>query len=102
MYFYKIGGTIARKIGGEPPSNEYVAIDPKSMVRHIKNGEIIEEFQLAYPIDAATDKGLMELYKETETKRLARDILFPKSRKKKIMKPKPARKIKVVKKCICK
>jgi hypothetical protein len=100
-YFYKVGGTIARKIGGEPPANEYVAIDKEHTMRHIKNGEIIEEFNLAFPIETMGDPELKEFYANMEGKRLARGMLIA-HRKKKTMKPKPSRKIKVVKKCTCK
>lgn len=98
-YFYKVHGTIARKIGGEPPANEYVAIDPKGMVRHIKDGYIIEEKQIEgiqedYP-------ELKELYDSEIGKQMARSMLIT-YRKKKTMKPKAVRKVKVGKKCKCK
>lgn len=96
-YFYKVRGTIARKIGGNPPSDEYVAIDPQGVLRHIKNGEILEDTPIAYPTDITMDTK--ELYKDEMGKMLARDMLFPKYRKKKMSKP---RKIKVVRKCKCK
>jgi hypothetical protein len=97
-YFYKNGGTISRKIGGEPPANEYVAIDPQGVVRHIKDDNIVEEI----PIDVSSisDKDI-DLYKEVISSQMAKDMLYPKYRKK-INKPKSMRKIKVVKKCICK
>jgi hypothetical protein len=98
-YFYKVHGTIARKIGGDPPANEYVAIDPKGILRHIKNGEIIEETSISYPTDITVDTK--DLYKDEIGKMLARDMLFPKYRKAKNTKSK-SRKIKVVKKCKCK
>lgn len=99
-YFYKVHGTIARKIGGDPPAEEYVAIDPQGVLRHIKGGEIVEETQIAYPVDITMDTK--ELFKDEMGKQLARDMLFPKYRKKKMSKKKPMRKVKVVKKCKCK
>ena len=106
MYFYKVGGTIARKIGGEPPADEYVAIDPKGIVRHIKNGQIIEEQPLEFPEDesqysASELKELKDLYKDAMGSKIARGMLIS-YRKKKTMKPKSTRKVKVVKKCTCK
>lgn len=92
-YFYKIKGTIARKIGGEPPANEYVAIDPQGVVRHVNNDEIIEEQPMKLP-----EGELKELYKDTMGKQIARTMLFPAYRKKKTI----SRKIKVGKRCICK
>lgn len=97
-YFYKVRGTIARKIGGSPPADEYVAMDPQGALRYVKNGEVIEETQISYPTDITVDTK--ELYKDTVGKQLARDMLFPKYRKKKPSKP--IRKIKVAKKCKCK
>jgi hypothetical protein len=106
MYFYKVAGTIARKVGGEPPALEYVAIDPKGIVRHIKNGQIIEEQPLEFPEDesqysASELKEVRELYKDTMGSKIARGMLIA-YRKKKTMKPKSLRKIKVAKKCKCK
>jgi len=101
-YFYKVHGTIARKIGGEPPANEYVALDKENTMRHVKNGEVIEEFKLAFPIETMGDPELKEFYAGEEGKRLARSMLIPSYRKKKSMKPKPLRKVKVDKKCKCK
>lgn len=107
-YFYKVAGTVARKIGGEPPATtDYVAIDPKGIVRHVKNGMIIEEVPLEFPEDeskySASDiKELKELYTSTAGLDLAKSMLFPRYRKKKTMKPKSIRKVKVVKKCKCK
>jgi len=104
-YFYKVKETITRKIGGTPPAKEYVSIDSNRTVRHIKDGEILEETKMAYPIDIITSKNskdLMELYEDTEMKRLARSMLIPEYRKKKIMKPKSIRKVKIDKKCKCK
>jgi len=105
-YFYKVAGTIARKVGGEPPASEYVAIDPKGIVRHIKNGEIIEEKPIGSFTKSTSDipedyAELKELYDSEIGKRMARGMLIA-YRKKKTMKPKPVRKIKVVKKCTCK
>jgi len=106
MYFYKVAGTIARKIGGNPPATEYVAIDSKGIVRHIKNGQIIEEQPLEFPEDESQYseselKELKELYKDTMGSKIARSMLIS-YRKKKSMKPKTIRKVKVVKKCKCK
>lgn len=92
-YFYKIKGTIARKIGGEPPADEYVAIDPQGIVRHVKDNEIVEEQPMELP------KGkLKDLYTDTMGKQIARGMLFPAYRKKKTK----SRKVKVGKRCICK
>jgi hypothetical protein len=95
-YFYKVHGTIARKVGGNPPSEEYVAIDPQGVLRHVKNGEIVEETQISYPTDITMDTK--DLYKDEMGKQLARDMLFPKYRKKKTS-SKPKLKIKT---CRCK
>lgn len=100
-YFYKVHGTIARKIGGEPPADDYVAMDSNGRLKHILHGEVIEENYVIYPTDATTSE-LKELYKNEMGKALARDMLFPKFRKKKSSKPKPLRKVKVDKKCKCK
>jgi hypothetical protein len=99
-YFYKIGGTIARKVGGNPPTNEYVAIDPKGIVRHVKNEMIIEEQYIDVLKDSTKDQE--ELYKDIMGSQIAKNMLFPKYRKKKIMKPKSIRKIKMDKGCKCK
>jgi len=97
-YFYKNGGTISRKIGGEPPANEYVAIDPQGVVRHVKDDKIIEEM----PIDISEiPKEDVDLYKDTVSSQMARGMLYPKYRKK-INKSKPMRKLKVGKRCKCK
>jgi len=101
-YFYKVGGSIARKIGGTPPAKEYVAIDSENVIKHIKNGEVIEEREMAYPIETIDNKDLKNLYEDLEIKKLARDMLFPKYRKKKTTKSKPTRKVKINKKCKCK
>jgi len=97
-YFYKVRGTIARKIGGIPPANEYVAVDPQGIVRHIKNGDILNEISLEIPND---DLDSQEFYKSEMGKQVARDMLLPKYRKKKTT-SKPTRKVKIVKKCKCK
>jgi hypothetical protein len=94
-YFYKIHSTIARKIGGEPPADEYVAIDPQGVVRHVKNNEIIEETPIEFPNNASQDQ--ITLYKDAMGSQIAKNMLFPKYRKKK-----NTRKIKVGKRCICK
>lgn len=99
-YFYKVHGTIARKIGGNPPTDEYVAMDPQGTLRHVKDGELLEETQISYPID--TNMDTKELFKDTMGKQLARDMLFPTYRKKKMTKSKSSRKVNVVKKCKCK
>ena len=101
-YFYKVGGTIARKIGGDPPGTEYVALDKQHTIRHVKNGEVVETMTIGFPLDAAGDKDLMDLYEDMESKNIARSMLIPTYRKKKTIKPKPTRKVKVVKKCTCK
>lgn len=107
-YFYKVAGTIARKVGGEPPAVlEYVAIDPKGMMRHIKNDIVVEEMPLEFPEDesnysASELRELKELYNSTAGITMAKQMLFSKYRKKKTTKPKPIRKVKVVKKCKCK
>ena len=93
-YFYKMSGTIARKVGGNPPTNEYVAIDPKGVIRHVKNEQIIEEQYIDVPKDATKDQE--ELYKEMMSSQIAKEMLFPKYRKKKTMKPKS------IKRCKCK
>jgi hypothetical protein len=93
-YFYKMSGTIARKVGGEPPANEYVAIDPKGIIRHVKNEEILEEQSIDIPKDATKDQA--ELYKDVVSSQIAKTMLFPNYRKKK-----PARS-KAVTKCKCK
>jgi hypothetical protein len=98
MYFYKNGGTISRKIGGEPPAKEYVAIDPQGVVRHVKDDNIVEEIPIH--ISDISEKDV-ELYKEVISSQIAKDMLYPKYRKK-LNKPKSIRKLKVVKKCICK
>lgn len=100
-YFYKMQGTIARKIGGEPPAEEYVAIDPKGIVRHIKKGEILEEEPITYPKEYMEAPELKDFYMTEYGKQMAREMLFPKYRKKKTS-SKPTRKIKVDKKCTCK
>ena len=99
MYFYKNGGTISHKLGGDPPAEEYVAIDPQGVVRHIKDDKIIEEIPIEVPDNISEDERL--LFKNAVSSQLARGMLYPKYRKK-INKPKSIRKIKVVKKCICK
>jgi hypothetical protein len=102
-YFYKVGGTIAQKIGGEPPADEYVALDKQHTVRHIKNGHIIDEMLIEFPSEAEGNKDLMDLYEDIESKKIAHSMLSRiRFRKKKSIKSKPARKIKVVKKCTCK
>jgi hypothetical protein len=102
-YFYKVGGTIARKIGGEPPAGEYVALDKQHTVRHMKDGHIIDEMEIEFPSDAKGDKDLMDLYEDIESKKIAHSMLSRiRFRKKKTIKPKSARKVKVVKKCTCK
>ena len=91
-YFYKIHSTIARKIGGEPPADEYVAIDPQGVVRHVKNNEVIEEQPMKLP-----EGELKDLYKDAMGSQIAKTMLFPAYRKKKI-----TRKVKIGKRCICK
>jgi len=98
MYFYKNGGTISHKLGGDPPANEYVAVDPQGVVRHVKDDNIIEEI----PIDVSGISGKdVELYKDLISSQMARNLLYPKYRKK-INKSKPMRKLKVGKRCKCK
>ena len=98
MYFYKNGGTISHKLGGDPPANEYVAVDPQGVVRHVKDDNIIEET----PIDVSGISGKdVELYKDLISSQMARNLLYPKYRKK-INKSKPMRKLKVGKRCKCK
>lgn len=105
-YFYKVGESIARKIGERPSVNEYVVFDNEYTVRHIKDKKLIETVTLPFPSDMARDEDfnsdLMDLYKDTESKKIAQSMLNPKYRKKKIVKPKPTRKVKINKKCKCK
>jgi hypothetical protein len=109
-YYWKINGMIAKKIGGDPPSTEYAAVDPKGIVRHIKNDEIIEERTIEFPeisqedrkqFDPASLQEIKEIYKNGAGYKIAKDMLLPKYRRKITMKPKSIRKIKVDKKCIC-
>ena len=114
-YFYKKGMYIARKEGGEPPSDTYIAINPQNEIVYIKNGQIIEDWNDIFP-DDFWDKGefkqyseserrnLLRLYAEDKAMSIAKSVLLnPKVwRKKKTMKPKSTRKVKVVKKCTCK
>jgi hypothetical protein len=118
MYFYKRGDEVLRKLGGEPPSDEYVALDPKGVLRHIKNNEIIDEknMQFIFPDDvdlkdtdlykqgAMTVPEIRELYTTVMANKVAKKMLIPSYnyRKKKSVKPKATRKVKVVKKCKCK
>jgi len=101
MYFYKNGGTISHKLGGDPPAEEYIARDPQGIMRHIKNGNIIEELPIPTNDYSGMSHEERELYKDVVSSQMAKDMLYPKYRKK-INKPKSMRKIKVVKKCICK
>jgi len=54
-YFYLNKGVLSQKIGGDPPSNEYVAIDPTGIVRHVKNGEIVQAQKIEYPVISKTE-----------------------------------------------
>jgi hypothetical protein len=118
MYFYKKGDEVLRKLGGDPPSEEYVALDPKGVIRHIKNDEILEErnMQFIFPDDvdlketdlykqgAMTVPEIRELYTTVMANKVAKKMLIPSYnyRKKKTTKAKPSRKVKVVTKCKCK
>lgn len=93
MYFYKMSGTIARKIRGDPPANEYVVIDKKGVIQHIKDEQVLEEQFIDTPKDATKDQA--ELYKDVVSSQMAKTMLFPNYRKKKLTKSK------VVKKCKC-
>ena len=99
MYFYKNGGNhFTQTWCGDPPANEYVAVDPQGVVRHVKDDNIIEEI----PIDVSGISGEdVELYKDLISSQMARNLLYPKYRKK-INKSKPMRKLKVGKRCKCK
>lgn len=103
-YFYKIKGTLARKEGGDPPNtSEYVTIDKQGIVRHIKDGEIIEERSIEYPDDMSEYpkeevKALRELYKSGMGLKITKEMLYPKYRKKITSKPKK----RTIKKCKCK
>jgi hypothetical protein len=101
MYFYKNGGTISRKIGGEPPAKEYVAIDPQGVVRHVKDDNIVEETPIPMDNFPNMSQDEIQLYKEAVSSQMAKDMLYPKYRKK-INKPKSIRKLKVGKRCKCK
>lgn len=87
-YYYKIRGIINRKEGGSPPDvDEYIAIGKDSVVRHIKNDEVIEQKEIMYPEHvpylASKDTGIKELYKKASGYIIAKDMLTPMARKKK-------------------
>jgi len=103
-YYYINKGILTQKIGGDPPSNEYVAIDPAGMVRHIKNGEIIQTQKIDYPVISKKDliefndlKSTFGNPRDTYTKgagfKIAKNMLG--YRKKRTKKPK-------IKRCKCK
>jgi hypothetical protein len=107
-YFYKNYGSISRKIGGEPPATEYVALDPQGTLRYVKDGKILEEF----PIDMSDKhlseyspseaKSLKAMYQDSMAMTMAKELLYPSYRKNKTTKPKGSRKVKIDKKCKCK
>jgi len=107
-YFYKSNGTLARKIGGTPPADEYVAIDPQGILRHVKNNTILEEQPIIFPDKDNSNytppelKDIKEIYTDITGKKIAKTMLFPQYRQKKITKSKPIRKTKSSKKCKCK
>lgn len=107
-YFYKKYGSISRQVGGDPPSEEYVALDPKGTLRYFKNGKLLEEI----PIDLS-DKQLSEyspseaktlksMYQDSMAMKMAKELLYPSYRKKIKSTPEGSRKVKVNKKCKCK
>jgi len=109
-YYWKINGMLAKKVGGDPPANEYAAVDAKGVVRHIRDGDIIEEQMIEFPDISQEERkqfnsrdlqDIKEIYKNGAGYKIAKEMLLPKYRKK-INKPKYIRKLKVDKKCICK
>lgn len=96
-YYYKIKGTLVRKEGGEPPKvDEFVAIGKDDVVRHFKDGNIIEEEKIEFPIvpKEAADPALRELYKSGAGLKITKDMLYPKYRKKTTSRKKVHRKCK--------
>jgi hypothetical protein len=97
-YYYKIHASVAKKVRGDPPANpEYIEVTSSGKVLHFNNKDLVEESQIKYP-DYLTPEDI-ETYLATMGKQVAREILFPKSRKKKSIKLKLNRK--PVKKCKC-
>jgi hypothetical protein len=83
-YFYISGTQILKQEGGEPPAGEFVALAPDGILRHYKNGHVIEQDKIvASNIEHAAAN-------------LAHNMLIPTFRTKK-----PKRKSKV-KRCKCK
>lgn len=113
-YFYKKGMYIARKDGGDPPSDTYIVINPQNEIEFVKNGQVIEGWyesrgpewtkEEAKQYSDIERKNLNRLYTEDKAMSIAKSALLHPTvwRKRENTKPKPARKIKVVKKCICK
>jgi hypothetical protein len=95
-YYYKIKGTLARKEGGDPPNiDEYTVVGKDNIVRHVKDGQIIDERAIEFPEDA-TSGDLRDLYKSTVGYMITKNMLYPKYRRKSKSKPKSIRKTKIV------
>lgn len=73
-YYYLDKGTLFKKIGGDPPTTEYVAIDPLGTVRHIKNG-MIDRAQKLKPGDNE------DIIAQTMLKYRKRKTIKPKTRR---------------------
>jgi hypothetical protein len=105
-YYFKINGSLARKEGGDPPKiDEYVAVGQDNIVRHIKDGQIIEEREIKYPNtfpkDASPgDIDLRKIYKDAVGFKITKEMLYPQYRKKNLSPSKPKSKRKI-KKCKC-
>lgn len=65
-YYYRNGDMITKQVGGIPPTNEYVAVSPEGIVRHIINDKVVEQ-------DKVKISGI-----EVTSANLARNMLIPK------------------------
>jgi|WetSurMetagenome_2_1015567.scaffolds.fasta_scaffold40832_5 hypothetical protein len=69
-YFYMNKGTVLRQDGGEPPSNNYVAVDPQGVMRYVKNG-VVDQAQIIKPGSDETKMALNMLkYRKKKTKKV--------------------------------
>jgi hypothetical protein len=92
MYYFLTQGRLTKttdpKIIENYAHGEYVALDPKNVVRHIKDGQIIEAKQLNIPtVDSPVDLkkygDAKELVRETQSQKVAEKMFGLAMRKRK-------------------
>lgn len=92
-YYYKDHGMMIKVEGEDPPDvDEYTAIDKQGVVRHIQNGEVVEERKIVFPsIAPRDDYETRRFYNLAHGFLISKEMLRTKYRKKSKSKSKTKR-----------